>query len=53
MRFIELDSGCILEAGKETSEGVWTDAGLIPWPWVSGFWTFCKSINKNVFVPIK
>lgn len=49
---IQLTSGERLEAPEVTDHGVMTDAGLIPWDEIEGFWTWSRAIERRVFVPV-
>jgi len=49
---VQLASGERLEAPEPMDGGVMTDAGLIPWDEVEGFWTWAPAIARRVFVPV-
>lgn len=49
---VQLTSGERLEAPEAQDHGVMTDAGLIPWDQIDGFWCWCESAERRVFVPV-
>ena len=50
---VQLTSGERLAAPEATDRGVMTDAGLIPWNQVEGFWTWSRALDRRIFVPAK
>jgi len=50
-KLVALDSGERIECCRECNDGVWTDAGLIPWEWVDGFWCWHAPIGRYLFIP--
>jgi hypothetical protein len=52
MELVQLASGERLEAAEQTDHGVMTDAGLIPWDQIEGFWTWSRTIGRRVFIPV-
>lgn len=47
---VELESGEIVDCFEERADGIATDAGLISWDFVAGYW--CRSRDGQVmFVP--
>ena len=52
VELVQLTSGERLEAPEVTDHGVMTDAGLVPWDGIAGFWTWSRAIERRVFVPV-
>ena len=52
LKLIQLEGGDRLEWDEQTNDGVMTDAGLIPWSWVAGFWCWYAAGQRYLFVPI-
>jgi hypothetical protein len=48
---VELTSGERLAAPETRDDGVVTDAGLISWSDVRGFWAWSRQLGRYVFVP--
>ena len=49
---VQLTSGERLESPEQRDDGVMTDAGLIPWDCVEGFWAFYRPTQRWMFVPV-
>jgi hypothetical protein len=47
---VELTSGERLAAPAKRDDGVVTDAGLIPWDEVEGFWVWSKTSQRYLFI---
>lgn len=50
-KLVAIDSGERLTCFGETNDGVLTDAGLIPWEWVEGFWVWHAATGRPMFIP--
>jgi hypothetical protein len=48
---VQLTSGERLACPVERNDGVMTDAGLIPWRQVEGFWAWSKTYGRYLFIP--
>lgn len=49
---VQLTNGERLAYPEQRTDGVMTDAGLIPWDEVAGFWAHCRCIEEMVFIPL-
>lgn len=49
---IILHGGDELEFDKETNDGVMTDAGLIPWDWITAYRCYSQVHNKWFTIPL-
>jgi hypothetical protein len=47
---VELTSGERLACPEKRDDGVVTDAGLIPWRQVEGFWVWHKRMGRYFFI---
>lgn len=50
--YIRLHGGDELYFDRETNDGVWTDAGLIPWDWIAAFYHWSETHNRWFSIPL-
>ncbi len=51
-RDVQLIDGDRLAAFEETNDGVFTDAGLVRWDEIAGFWSWHKPTSRWMFIPV-
>ncbi len=51
-RMVQIKNGERINAYEENTVGVFTDAGIIPWDDIDGFWSFHAATQRWMFIPL-